>query len=137
MPIVYEHGFPSPNAFRRIWAPDLKFRCRLDEKTMDRRKLSEQELASALTRMEGWTLSDAKLHREFRFRDFNEAFGFMTRVALVAESLGHPPAWTNVYGTVSVDLYSHDVGGITDHDLILAGKMDVFARALAPSLQPS
>ncbi len=100
---------------------------------MERRSLSNHEINSALGRLAGWEIVHGKLHKEFRFRDFNEAFGFMTRIALVAENLGHHPEWSNVYGTVTVDLMTHDAGGITDYDLILAGKMDVYAF---PSKRP-
>ncbi len=97
---------------------------------MDRRRLSDSEIKSALGRLANWELKEGKLSRKFRFRDFNEAFGFMTRVALVAENLRHHPEWSNIYGTVSVHLWTHEVQGITDYDLILAGKMDVFAEAV-------
>lgn len=98
---------------------------------MDKSILSPNEIDAALKRLHNWEFTGGKLCREFRFRDFNEAFGFMTRVALVAENLGHHPEWSNVYGTVQVQLYTHDVKGITDYDLTLAGKMDVFADLLS------
>jgi 4a-hydroxytetrahydrobiopterin dehydratase len=66
--------------------------------------------------------------RTFAFKDFNEAFGFMTRVALVAEKLNHHPEWSNVYRTVEVVLSTHDAGGLTDLDIRLARKMDAFAQ---------
>ncbi|MBI2710997.1 MAG: 4a-hydroxytetrahydrobiopterin dehydratase [Actinobacteria bacterium] len=67
----------------------------------------------------GWTVEEGKLHRRFRFDDFSEAFGFMTRVALVAEKANHHPDWSNSWNTVTIDLVSHDAGGLTqrDHDL--------------------
>ncbi len=69
---------------------------------------------------EGWQVVDGKLHRELRFADFVEAFGFMTRVALLAERADHHPEWTNVYGRVVIDLVSHDAGRVTDRDVALA-----------------
>jgi 4a-hydroxytetrahydrobiopterin dehydratase len=67
--------------------------------------------------------------REFTFRDFNEAFGFMTRAALVAEKLDHHPEWFNVYDKVEVTLATHDAGGVTERDVELAAAMDRLAEA--------
>jgi 4a-hydroxytetrahydrobiopterin dehydratase len=77
-----------------------------------------------------WEEKENKLHRKFQFRNFNEAFGFMTRVALEAEKMDHHPLWTNVYNTVEVWLSTHDAGDIvTDKDRKLAQKIDaVLAR---------
>jgi 4a-hydroxytetrahydrobiopterin dehydratase len=75
-----------------------------------------------------WQICQAKLHKEFRFRDFVEAFGFMTRAALVAEAMNHHPEWYNVYATVRVDLSTHDAGGITELDFALAARMETLAR---------
>lgn len=85
-----------------------------------RPKLEGEALSAAVAGLEGWSLREGKLHREFRFSDFVTAFGFMTRVALVAESLDHHPEWSNVYNRVTVDLSTHDAGGITDLDFRLA-----------------
>jgi len=68
----------------------------------------------------GWELVDGRLHREFEFADFSEAFGFMARVALLAERLDHHPDWSNSWNRVVIDLSSHDVGAITDRDRELA-----------------
>ena len=69
----------------------------------------------------GWTVNpDGKLQREFNFTDFNEAFGFMTRVALKAEQENHHPEWSNVYSKVKIELITHDAGSITDKDRNLA-----------------
>jgi 4a-hydroxytetrahydrobiopterin dehydratase len=85
-----------------------------------------QELnASAAAR---WQVCQGKLNKEFRFKDFVEAFGFMTRVALVAEAMNHHPEWFNVYATVRVDLATHDAGGITELDFALAGRIETLAR---------
>lgn len=72
----------------------------------------------------GWTLDGERLRREFRFTDFVEAFGFMTRVALVAETMGHHPDWSNSYSTVRIELSSHDVGRVTQRDVELAARID-------------
>lgn len=92
-----------------------------------RARLSDAEIQEALARLPDWTLVDGKLHREYTFADFVHAFGFMTSVALVAESLNHHPEWVNVYRTVRVDLMTHDVGGISELDLTLAARMDALA----------
>ena len=87
-------------------------------------KLSSHEIDTKLSELSGWKLQDSKLHREFRFADFVEAFGFMSRVALLAESAGHHPEWCNVYNTVKIDLATHDVGGISEADFALAQKIN-------------
>lgn len=83
-------------------------------------KLSEAEVAAALPRIPGWSVEAGKLHRELRFADFVEAFGFMTRLALIAEKRDHHPEWQNVYNRVVIDLTTHDAGGITERDVALA-----------------
>lgn len=75
----------------------------------------------------GWELVDGKLHRELRFDSFVEAFSFMSAVALVAEKMDHHPAWSNVYDTVTIDLWSHDAGAVTDRDHELATRIDELA----------
>jgi 4a-hydroxytetrahydrobiopterin dehydratase len=75
----------------------------------------------------GWTVANGKLHREFKFDDFVAAFGFMTSCALVAEKSDHHPEWFNVYNRVTVDLSTHDAGGITDNDFALAATMSKLA----------
>lgn len=91
------------------------------------KKLGSDELATRLDSLPGWTMVDGKLHREFRFQDFVEAFGFMTRAALIAESMDHHPDWSNVWNRVVVELSTHDAGGITELDLQLAARMDRLA----------
>jgi 4a-hydroxytetrahydrobiopterin dehydratase len=86
--------------------------------------LTDDERADAVAHLDGWTLRDGKLHRRFEFRDFVAAFGFMARVALVAERADHHPEWSNVYRTVEIDLTTHDVGGISDRDVALATAID-------------
>jgi len=92
-------------------------------------KLSAAEVAAALAELEGWSLQGEKLWRNFQFADFNEAFGFMTRTALVAEQMNHHPEWRNVWNRVEVTLVTHDASGITEKDVALAKAMNGFARA--------
>jgi 4a-hydroxytetrahydrobiopterin dehydratase len=89
-------------------------------------RLSETERTQALERLTGWALVDGReaIRKTFVFRDFNEAFGFMTRCALVAERMNHHPEWSNVYKTVDVTLATHDAGGLTELDVRLAQAMD-------------
>lgn len=81
---------------------------------------------SALTRLPKWQQATGRdaIQRTFRFADFNSAFGFMTRVALMAEKLDHHPEWFNVYNKVEVTLATHDAEGVTELDVILAAFMD-------------
>lgn len=92
-----------------------------------RKKLEGDTLRDAVQALPDWTTQDDKLFREFKFADFNEAFGFMTRAALIAEQMDHHPEWFNVYSTVSVHLTTHDAGGITELDTVLASAMDRIA----------
>ena len=97
---------------------------------MAAKKLSEEEIRALLPKMKGWSVVDGKLHREIACKDFVTAFGNMTRVALVAESMNHHPEWFNVYNRVVVDLTTHDAGGISQRDFELAGLLDQFASKL-------
>jgi len=90
-------------------------------------RLEQDEIDRRLSRLPGWTIEAGKLHREFGFADFNEAFGFMARAALVAEQLDHHPEWFNVYSKVRVDLTTHDVGGLSSLDFELAARMNDLA----------
>ena len=87
-------------------------------------RLSDEQVTEGLGGLSGWNLADGKLHREFKFGDFVEAFGFMSRVALVAERMNHHPEWFNVYNRVVVDLRTHDCNGISERDFELAGTID-------------
>lgn len=98
---------------------------------MARQKLSEPELHSALSQLSGWTIQNGKLHREYKFTDFPHAFGFMSIAAVNIEKRNHHPEWSNVYNRVSVDLTTHDVGGITSSDIELAHLLDSIALKLA------
>ncbi len=95
---------------------------------MARQKLDPETAMKALAGLEGWKLSDngGSIHRRFVFRDFSEAFAFMTRSALAAEKLNHHPDWSNVYKTVDVTLSTHDAGGLTELDFKLAEAMNGF-----------
>lgn len=91
------------------------------------RKLEEKEIAARLVGLPAWTVTGGKLRREFRFADFVDAFGFMTRAALVAEAKNHHPEWSNVYNRVVVELTTHDAGGISERDFELAAAFDRLA----------
>ena len=96
-----------------------------------REKLSGAARKAALGKLAGWTEVAGRdaITKKFVFQDFNAAFGFMTRVALVAEKLDHHPEWFNVYKTVEVTLSTHDAGGVTDLDIKLAEVMERLAAA--------
>ncbi len=97
---------------------------------MNPRKLNEAEVQQLAAKLEGWAMRDGKLHRTYECQDFNEAFGKMTRVALVAESMNHHPEWSNVWNKVTFDLVTHSVKGISDLDFALAQKIqEIFAAA--------
>ena len=92
-------------------------------------KLDKAARTSALARLNGWSEVSGRdaITKKFTFKNFNEAFGFMSRVALVAEKMDHHPEWSNVYKTVEVTLSTHDAGGLTDRDVKLAQAMDRIA----------
>jgi 4a-hydroxytetrahydrobiopterin dehydratase len=82
--------------------------------------LSDAEIQTRLTDLPGWQRVDGRLRRELRFPDFSAAFGFMARFALAAEKLDHHPDWSNVYNRVTIELHTHDAGGLTALDFELA-----------------
>ncbi len=90
-------------------------------------KLTDTEINAQLDEISGWTVENEKLHKEFQFNSFVEAFGFMASVALIAESMNHHPEWFNVYNRVTVDLATHDAGGISALDFELAKKIDALS----------
>jgi 4a-hydroxytetrahydrobiopterin dehydratase len=92
-------------------------------------KLAGEARKTALANVPGWSelMDRDAITRKFVFRDFSEAFGFMTRAALVAEKLDHHPEWLNVYKTVDVTLSTHDAGGLTEKDVKLAQAMNKLA----------
>ncbi len=93
------------------------------------RKLTEDERTAALARLTAWRPVEGRdaIARRFTFPDFNAAFGFMTRVALIAEKMNHHPEWSNVWNRVDVTLSTHDAGGLTERDIKLAEAMDRIA----------
>jgi len=94
-------------------------------------KLSGTQRTQALAGLDGWREVDGRdaIAKSFRFADFNAAFAFMTRAALVAEKMDHHPEWFNVYNRVEVTLSTHDAGGVTDLDVKLAAFMDSAAKS--------
>ena len=90
-------------------------------------RLTDAEIAARLPALRGWTLAAGKLHRAFTFGNFAEAWAFMSAVALAAEAMGHHPEWSNVWNRVTVDLTTHDAGGISALDFDLAARMETLA----------
>ncbi len=93
-------------------------------------KLTPDEIAAAIETLHGWSIEQDKLHREYRFADFIHAFGFMATAAIAIEKMNHHPEWSNVYDRVTVDLSTHDAGGITGKDVILAQTLEKLAKKL-------
>jgi 4a-hydroxytetrahydrobiopterin dehydratase len=89
---------------------------------MSNKRLTENVLGQNLASLDGWQLNPDKtaISRSFRFRDFNAAFGFMSQVALMAERLDHHPDWSNVYNRVDITLTTHDAGGLSEKDMVMA-----------------
>ncbi len=87
-------------------------------------KATEDQIEREIAELGSWSVEGGKLHREYRFRDFVQAFGFMTQVALLAERTAHHPEWFNVYNKVVIDLTTHEAQGITQKDLDLAREME-------------
>lgn len=92
-------------------------------------KLSGEARTEALAKLNGWVEVEGRdaIRKTFQFKDFQEAFGWMARVALAAEKADHHPEWSNVYRTVDVTLTTHDAGGVTGKDIALAKIMDAAA----------
>ena len=92
-------------------------------------KLSDQERGEALAALSDWEWDAAReaIRKRFTFRDFSEAFGFMTRVALEAERANHHPEWLNVWNRVDIALTTHDAGGLTAKDIALAKRIEALA----------
>ncbi len=92
-------------------------------------RLTDTERQSLLAELSNWTLTPGReaIRRVYAFRNFNEAFGFMTRAALVAEKMDHHPEWSNVYNKVDVTLSTHDAGGVTENDIAMATAMEKWA----------
>lgn len=87
-------------------------------------KLSDSEAQQKLSDLPGWQLREGKLYRKFEFKNFVEAFGFMSQVALLAERANHHPDWSNVYRTVEIELNTHDVSGLSVRDFKLAAAIN-------------
>ena len=86
--------------------------------------LGQLEIDEALQSLPGWTCSESRLRRRFEFADFPQAMAFMTRCAFAAEALEHHPNWSNVYNRVDVELWSHDLGGVSSLCVELAARMN-------------
>lgn len=100
---------------------------------MGRERLTETERTAALAALSGWTLVEGReaIARSYKFKDFNAAFGFMTRVALKAEQLDHHPEWTNVWNRVDVTLTTHSAKGLTELDVALARHCDAVTAEIS------
>jgi 4a-hydroxytetrahydrobiopterin dehydratase len=94
----------------------------------DYHKLPEEEITRQVANLDGWKVVNGKVNKTFKFDDFVQAFGFMTRVAMEAEKMNHHPEWFNVYNTVRIDLVTHDVGGISNYDIKLAKSIDKIVK---------
>jgi 4a-hydroxytetrahydrobiopterin dehydratase len=95
------------------------------------KKLDDAEIQSKVEKLAGWSMKDGKLHREYKFADFPHAFGMMATAAPAIEKMDHHPEWSNVYNRVTVDLSTHDAGGITQKDFDLAMLLEGIAKKLA------
>jgi 4a-hydroxytetrahydrobiopterin dehydratase len=89
--------------------------------------LTPEQINALPSTLPAWSLKEGKLHRQLTFADFSAAFGFMAQVALAAESLGHHPEWSNVWNRVTIDLSTHDTGGLSNLDVQLAQRIDQLA----------
>jgi len=94
-------------------------------------KMKKADVAVLLKKLPGWSLKGGKLHREYKFADFPHAFGMMATAAPAIEKMNHHPEWANVYNQVTVDLSTHDAGGITQKDFDLAMLLEGIAKKLA------
>lgn len=94
---------------------------------MERKALTQAEAQARLIEIPGWSLQGGRLVREFRFAGFVEAFGFMARVALLAERMNHHPDWSNVYNRVTIALHTHDLGALSTWDFELARQINAVA----------
>ncbi|MCG3209447.1 MAG: putative pterin-4-alpha-carbinolamine dehydratase [Anaerolineae bacterium] len=91
---------------------------------MPAEKMTSSQIEQELANLDGWALKNGKLHRELKFKNFVEAWGFMSQVAMLAEKANHHPEWSNVWNQVVIDLTSHDVQGISERDFKLARKIN-------------
>ena len=91
-------------------------------------RLTEEQIRTELSGLQGWSVVNGKLHKDFVFDDFIEAFGFMCKAAMHIEKMNHHPEWFNVYNKISVDLVTHDAGGITQNDIALARTLNLLEK---------
>jgi len=91
-------------------------------------RLSDEQIKIELAGLLGWSVVNGKLHRDFVFDDYIEAFGFMCKASIHIEKMNHHPEWFNIYNKISVDLVTHDAGGITQNDIILARILDSLGK---------
>ncbi len=91
-------------------------------------RLSDEQIKTELKELSGWSVVNGKLHKDYVFDDFVEAFGFMTRAAIHIEKMNHHPEWFNVYNKISIDLVTHDAGGITQNDIVLARTLNLLRK---------
>ena len=94
-------------------------------------KLSEDQITAALGNLKDWRYEDGFLKTDINCTDFKQAFGLMTRIAFEAEAMNHHPNWKNVYNRIHIALQTHDVGGITQSDLVLAGRISGLKNELS------
>jgi 4a-hydroxytetrahydrobiopterin dehydratase len=87
-------------------------------------KMTDEQIGAGLNELSGWELKNDKLHREFKFKNFVQAWGFMSQIAILAERADHHPEWSNVYSRVTIDLTTHEAGGISQRDFDLAAKIN-------------
>lgn len=96
-----------------------------NSKRVEYRKLSKNEIEIEVAKIQGWNITETgKISREFQFKNFVQAFGFMTKVAIEAEKMNHHPEWFNVYDRVKIELITHDLEGISTYDIKLAGTIN-------------
>ena len=91
-------------------------------------RLTEDQIRTELSGLQGWSVVNEKLHKDFVFDNFIEAFGFMCKAAIHIEKMNHHPEWFNVYNKISVDLVTHDAGGITQNDIALARTLNLLEK---------
>ena len=93
-------------------------------------KLTEHEIASKISLLHGWEYKNNAIEKQYVFKDFSEAFGFIGRVGLLAEKYGHHPDWSGVYNKVNIKLSTHEAGGVTENDILLAEQMEKYTMSL-------
>lgn len=94
------------------------------------KKMTDAEVAAAVTKLAGWSVRSGKLHREYKFPDFKHAIDFMAAAVPGIEKMNHHPEWSNVYNRVTVNLATHDADGITQTDFDLAALLEAVARKI-------